>query len=142
MAKLWYCVMTKHNQENVAQENLERQNFWTLFPKYLATTNEYTGQQLKQPILKHAFPGYGFVCFDVEADPWRKIWSTHGVKQLMSWSPASPARVPTRIIRELRGIYSPAHDYKSGQLLKIVRGKHAVRSASCSGRMKSVCSYS
>jgi transcriptional antiterminator RfaH len=125
MATLWYCAMVKHQQEAVAEVNLERQGFTAFFPRYLSRCNERTGKPYKEPIVRYAFPGYGFVRFDKEADPWRKIWSTNGIKQLMSWSVMQPAKVPTRIIRELQAMYAPDSVYEPGMLLKVTKGKYA-----------------
>lgn len=131
MAKLWYCTMTKHQQELVAATNLERQGFKVFFPQYLARCNERTGKEYKDPILRFAFPGYGFVRFDIAVDPWRRIWSTNGVKQLMSWSQMQPAKVPIRIIRELQAIYKPDSVYSPGMLLRVTRGEYRDKVGFC-----------
>ena len=94
----WYVAMTHAKSEEVARVNLARQGFDAYLPRYLKqrrharkTTN------VKAPL----FPGYLFVSIDMEAERWRPIRSTIGVRDLIAFGDR-PAPVPEGVVEEIR----------------------------------------
>ena len=77
------------------------------------------------------FPGYVFVSFDVDNDPWRSINGTLGVRRLISYDPARPQPMPDAAMTQLLG---RCHDgivtkliggVQPGDAVKIVSGPFA-----------------
>ena len=84
--KGWYLIKTKANQELIAQQNLQNQNFDTYCPNALINN--------KKVIL---FPGYIFINLDNKKQNWLPIKSTKGVICLVRFG-LNFAKVPNNII--------------------------------------------
>lgn len=99
MAMRWYVVQTNPKLENLACENLKNQNYEVFMPlfkkKYFKKSVLYTVCNL--------FPGYVFVSFDVDLDPWRSINGTRGVKKILSMDRERPSPVQESFICEMMG---------------------------------------
>ncbi len=88
----WAVAITKPNNENRAEINLERQGFVSYLPKYLSKV----GKELKVKIL---FPRYIFIVIE---DQWHRINSTFGVSRLLLNNEGKPAVVSNKIIDNLK----------------------------------------
>ena len=93
----WFLAQLKPNCAQVANRNLRRQGFGTFMPMEEATRKR---NKKFVTVLQPLFPGYIFVSLDRASEPWRKINSTYGVTQLVSFS-NEPAPVPFDIISKL-----------------------------------------
>lgn len=95
----WYVAATLPRRESLAKTHLERQGFETFLPKFLSTRQV---RQKRATVLSPIFPGYIFVQFDAERDPWRSINGTIGIKSLIGCSGERPDRVATEFVRALQ----------------------------------------
>lgn len=94
----WYVVHTLVHGEQRALEHLERQGFEAWLPLYRKPRRHARRREI---VLRPLFPRYLFVSLDLEADLWRKVLSTRGVKTLISHD-SVPTPVPDEIIEGLR----------------------------------------
>ena len=101
LVKNWLVVKIKPNSYNLALRNLERQGFETFFPKMKITIKKENKFNNKEVLL---FPGYGFVCIDLQNFNWVKINSTYGVSKLLSFN-NKPCKIPLDIIIALKNRY-------------------------------------
>jgi transcriptional antiterminator RfaH len=88
--KNWYLVKTKSRQENIAQNNLENQDYDIYCP--LAEINN------KQVVL---FPGYIFIYLDSNSQDWSPIRSTKGVLHLVRFG-LNYAKIPNNLIEFIK----------------------------------------
>ena len=88
--KDWYLVKTKSRQENIAQNNLENQDYEVYCP--FAEINN------KQVVL---FPGYIFIYLDNESQNWSPIRSTKGVLHIVRFG-LNYTKVPKNIIEFIK----------------------------------------
>jgi transcriptional antiterminator RfaH len=94
----WYVVHTLVHGEQRALEHLERQGFAAWLPLYRKARRH---ARRRETVLRPLFPRYLFVSLDLDADQWRKVLSTRGVKTLIS-NDSVPTPVPDEIIESLR----------------------------------------
>jgi len=94
----WYLVYTKPQQENLAQENLQRQGYATYLPR-IYQTRRRNGRYVKT--IEAFFPRYLFIHLDIETDNWPPIRSTRGVSKMVRFD-GIPAVVPDQLIRTLK----------------------------------------
>jgi transcription antitermination factor NusG len=95
----WYCVQTDRLREGEVRDRLEDQGFGTFLPLVIAMRAVRPG--VRQATAIPAFPTYLFARFDVQADRWRSIIYTRGVRGLFSSTPDRPSPVPARQIEAL-----------------------------------------
>lgn len=95
----WYCFQVRKGEEARAFEALWQQGFEPYIP---VTPTERRHARKVELVLAPLFPGYGFVRFDIRAQPWRKIWSTRGVIRLFSTAPERPVPIPDWIVQRVR----------------------------------------
>ena len=88
--KDWYLVKTKSRQENIAQNNLENQDYDVFCP--FAQINN------KRVVL---FPGYIFIYLDSKSQDWSPIRSTKGVLYLVRFG-LNYAKIPNNIIEFIK----------------------------------------
>ena len=88
--KDWYLVKTKSRQENIAQNNLENQDYEVYCP--FAEINN------KQVVL---FPGYIFIYLDSKSQDWSPIRSTKGVLHIVRFG-LNFAKIPNNIIEFIK----------------------------------------
>lgn len=79
----WYAARTKPRQDQVAVENLARQNFQIYSPR---VTIERIRRGRITTGLEQFFPGYLLIHFALSDASWRAINSTRGVSRLISFS--------------------------------------------------------
>jgi transcriptional antiterminator RfaH len=96
--KRWYAVYTQPRHEALAGENLVRQGFNIVYPRYMKRRAHARRVEMVPAPL---FPRYLFVNFDAGAGGWRAIRSSRGVIDLVS-SGNDPTPVPDAIIDEIR----------------------------------------
>ena len=122
----WYVAMTHTKSEEVAHANLARQGFQAYLPRYLKLRRHARQTtEVKAPL----FPGYLFVAIDMDAEQWRPIRSTIGVRDLISFGEL-PAAMPDGIVEEIRerenqaGVVPVAEPvpFKKGDAVKVLSG--------------------
>lgn len=90
LMKNWYLLKTKPNQEFIALQNLENQNYDVYCPNGFINN--------KKVIL---FPGYLFINLDNKKQNWVPIRSTRGVINLVRFG-LNFAKVPNEIIQLIK----------------------------------------
>lgn len=98
-ARSWYCVQAERGRETEVRDRLEDQGFGAFLPLVIGMRTVRPG--VRQAAALPAFPGYLFAAFDVQADRWRSIVYTRGVKGLFSTAPDRPIMIPRRQIEAL-----------------------------------------
>jgi transcription antitermination factor NusG len=93
----WHVAKTKIGQDQIALDNLKRQEFDSYYP-ITTIVRPYRGRIVEAT--EGLFPGYVFVKFSRLDDQWRIINSTRGVQRLLSFSIAE---------------YPPAFPWRSGK---------------------------
>jgi len=130
MKKL-YVIHTKSKQENKAKRNLEFQGFKTWLPIYKKTIIKKKKSFTKE---EPFFPGYIFVQLDLNEENWSKIFSTFGVKYLIT-SNGKPKAIDKKVIISLKKIIN--NDYlKINDNVRVLSGKLYSKS----GRIIELCS--
>lgn len=121
----WYLIYTKPQQERVARDNLDRQNFHT----YLALVRKRIrrGRQFHHRI-EPLFPRYLFIRLSESTDDWGPIRSTIGVANLVRFGD-KPASIPDALVLALKahegdeGVHElPAQELKAGERVRFVEG--------------------
>lgn len=131
-ALTWYVAQTHPRKEEWAVQHLHYQGFTTFFPRFVR-------QQVRRSqfvrTLTPVFPGYVFVAFDRDHQPWTAIRSTRGVRRLVGGSSGTPQAVPAAAMNLLlercrAGIMvNQFGDLKPGDLVRINAGPLAERIA-------------
>jgi len=126
--KAWYLVYTKPRQEQLARENLERQQYEVYLP-LIRNRRRRNGRYVEQ--IEAMFPRYLFIRLDQGNDDWGPIRSTYGVSNLVYFG-FKPARVAPELIEYLRlrddesGCQSlPPPEFAQGDRVRIVDGAMA-----------------
>jgi len=99
----WYLVYTKPQQERLAVENLDRQDYETYLP-VLWSRRRRAGKSITR--LEPMFPRYLFIHLDDSTDDWGPIRSTVGVANMVRFANRA-AKVPDALIAAL-------HDREDG----------------------------
>lgn len=132
--KRWYVVQTHLCAENRAGANLERQGFDVYCPVY---ERRRSHARKVETVRASLFPGYLFVAMDVEAQRWRAVLSTQGVRRLVSQG-TEPVAIANAVIDEIRGredadglvrVTLPAVAFASGSKVTIDAGRTGALSA-------------
>lgn len=124
----WFVVYTKARQEQVALDNLARQQFEAYCPQIAITKRRKT--QLTS-LIEPFFPRYIFLKFNLRTDNWAPIRSTRGVSGLVRFG-GVPRQVPERLITALKANENTEHlqqvtrkTWKPGDLVEIEQGPFA-----------------
>jgi transcriptional antiterminator RfaH len=120
----WVVVNTHPHRENLALDNLARQQFTAYCPVVSKTVKH---ARRIQDVLRPLFPGYVFVQIDADRQRWRPILSTFGVRSLVSFgerlSYLDDEFIQSLKTREVDGaIVRPVSPYQIGQKVCITRG--------------------
>lgn len=128
----WYVVQTQPRKEAWALQHLDHQGFATFFPRFVR-------QQIRRSqfvrTLDPVFPGYVFVAFDRDRQPWTAIRSTRGVRRLIGPNSGAPQAVPaaamSMLFERCRGgiMVNQLDDMKPGDQVRINTGPLAQRIA-------------
>ena len=123
----WYIVQFKPNSHKIAVRNLERQGFETFLPMHEVTRRTVTKFET---VIRPLFAGYMFVACDPLQAPWRRINSTYGITQLLSFV-GGPKPIPEALITGLRarcdnvGKVMPLENFEAGQSVEMHSGPFA-----------------
>ncbi len=93
----WYVVQTKSRQEQIAKENLVRQDFHVYLPQ-IRMAKRRSGRW--QTVTESLFPGYLFIELDLLTQNVAPIRSTRGVLSLVRCG-AIPLPVPRALMGQL-----------------------------------------
>lgn len=96
--KRWYVAHTHVRAEAKAHMNLERQGFSAYLPRFIKTRRH--ARRIER-FVAPLFPRYVFVEADLMRDQWRCLYSTIGVRHVVSRG-GEPAPVPDEAIAEIR----------------------------------------
>ncbi|MFM8454831.1 MAG: transcriptional activator RfaH [Gammaproteobacteria bacterium] len=96
--RAWFVVHTLPLKENLAEAQLQAQNFEVFFPRYAKKRRH---ARKIDTVVVPLFPRYLFVSFDPEVDQWRSINGTLGVSCLLTRD-YIPLKVPTPLIEQLQ----------------------------------------
>ncbi len=123
--KSWYLIHTKPQQEQVAKENLERQNYIIYLPM-MKIRSKRRGRTIS--VIDPLFPRYLFIYLSDKTDNWQPLRSTIGVTTVVKFG-MEPAKVPDTLIEDIRqrenqdGLHeSPKGEYTQGQQVRITEG--------------------
>ncbi len=100
-ARLWFCVQSHRQAERWADENLRQQGYETLFPTHDVRVRDRVTRTMTHIVERPYLPGYLFVRFDRDRDPWGPICHTRGVKRLFVSADHRPVPVPSDYIDRL-----------------------------------------
>lgn len=123
----WYAVHTKLGSEESAALHLRRQRFEVFLPRSLRTTR---GARQIRTTIAPFFPGYLFVRLDLDAERWRSIDGTFGVKGLIK-AHDRPLAAPASVVEALiaassaDGVLDLARDIKPGARVRVISGPFA-----------------
>jgi transcription elongation factor/antiterminator RfaH len=131
--KRWYVAYTRIGMERIAQGHLENQGFTTYLPR---RRRERRHARKVDSVLVPFFPGYLFVAFDIEKDPWRSVNGTFGIRYLVGMGD-TVSTVPDRVIESIRarenteGLIEIAEEppFAPGEVVEITRGALAAQTA-------------
>jgi transcriptional antiterminator RfaH len=120
----WIAINTHPHREQVAVENLARQNFEVYCPRELKRVRH---ARSVRDVLRPLFPGYLFARVSLELSGWRPIQSTYGVRTLIRFGD-QVACLENGFIEQLRAreidgvIARPATPYRVGQEVRLNGG--------------------
>jgi len=124
----WYVVETQPCKEALAVEHLARQAFSSFCPRFRRLRRHARRQET---VLAPLFPGYVFVRFDVDSQPWRSINGTFGVRRLVGSENTRPRPMPEDVMQQIlarcrNGIVTQLVDrLEPGRAVRIVSGPFA-----------------
>lgn len=124
----WYVARTAPNQEGRAAENLARQGLAPWLPRLRRRRRH---ARRIENVLRPLFPGYLFVALDLARDPWRKVLSTRGVRDLIT-GPDGPVPLPDAVADAIRArlddqnvLAEPDRTLSPGQKVRVTAGPFA-----------------
>jgi transcriptional antiterminator RfaH len=120
----WVVVNTHPHRENLALENLARQQFTTYCP---LITKRIKHARRVQDVLRPLFPSYVFVQINAHGQHWRPIRSTLGIRSLVSFgeqlSYLDDGFIQSLKAREIEGaIVRPESPFRIGQQVRMAGG--------------------
>ena len=125
MSLQWYLAQLKPGGLKRARGNLQRQGYQCFMPS-LAITRRHG--DVMRAATRPLFPGYLFVGFEPDHQPWRTINSTYGVSRLVALDGRQPTAVPDAVIRELQARCQgefwalDAEDLRPGATVRVLNG--------------------
>jgi transcriptional antiterminator RfaH len=138
----WFCVQIWSNLDRLAEAGLKQAGFRTFFPQVAKPTPEE-----KRPLegnwrFRPLFPGYGFIAFDPECDPWWRATDVFGVAHLFKLTPEKPLPLPVGAVETFIAqaddqgvIYPKIKDRRrlvKGEVYRVKRGPLAGINGICS----------
>lgn len=97
-SRQWFVATTRWNQELKAERELRKRDFRPFNPRIRETSIERGRKKLK---LSQYISGYIFVLMDAGREPWWKVNSTPGIRQLMLTADGRLARIPAATMEPL-----------------------------------------
>ncbi|MBX9804131.1 MAG: transcriptional activator RfaH [Alphaproteobacteria bacterium] len=95
----WFVAHTHALKECVAKQHLLDQGYEVYLPRFKKIRRH---ARKVEEVLSPLFPRYIFLGIDLENASWRSVNGTRGVSYLLMTQDSVPARIPSRIIEELR----------------------------------------
>lgn len=125
--KLWFVVRTKTGAEDRAAWHLNNQGFEVYLPRY---SKRIRHARKTSTVLRPVFPGYLFVCMDMEAQRWRAINGTVGVINIIQFDgipcSISDVIITTLRMRESNGVVNLApQGLQKGDHVRVLNGAFA-----------------
>jgi transcriptional antiterminator RfaH len=120
----WAVVNTHSHREEIALQNLQRQNFMTYCP--MIRRRRSYGRRIAT-VLRPLFPSYLFVSTGTNFGRWKPILSTYGVRSVVR-NGQEIATIDDGFIAHLRArevdgvIVRPSEPYRIGQSVAIAEG--------------------
>ena len=96
--KAWFVVRIKTGAEERAAWHLKNQGFEAYLPKYSKVIRH---ARKTQTVVRSMFPGYLFVCMDIEQQRWRSINGTMGVITLVQFG-ETPCAISGSVVDAIR----------------------------------------
>lgn len=127
-ASRWYVAETHPGKEAIAMENLSRQGFQGFCPRFRKLRRH---ARRRETVLAPLFPGYVFVRFDPDCQPWRSINGTLGVRRLIGGESTRPEPMPESAMHQIlsrcrNGIVTQLVDrFEPGGTVRILTGPFA-----------------
>ena len=125
IARCWYLIYSKPNQEQIAKENLERQGYETYLP-LTSLLRKQRGKSIRK--IGPLFPRYLFIYLSDQIDNWGPIRSTLGVASLVRFG-MKPAKVPDALVADLKsreaepGVHPvKIQEFEQGDKVRIAEG--------------------
>jgi transcription antitermination factor NusG len=121
----WFVAATLPRAELQSRRNLEQQKFTCFLPRFRKTRRH---ARRVDHLLAPLFPGYIFVHFDRNLDPWHSINGTYGVRRLVGSSLGMPQPMPDAAMQALLArcdgdiIFSQIPTLKAGQHVRVSAG--------------------
>lgn len=137
--KSWYVVCCKPRQENVAAQNLLRQNFEIYYPQ-LASRQRRRGQGRWETVIQPLFPRYLFLRADRHRQSLAVVRSTCGAVGLVRFG-SEPAVMPDAMVRAIAARANAANGLHieavaviaAGSQVRVQEGPFAGFDALCAG---------
>jgi len=120
----WIVAKIKPNQDKIALQNLERQNFIFFQPKFETTAK--IKNKFKVTI-KPVFPGYIFINVNYKNSDWHKINNTRGLSAIIAFGNKIPI-IPNELIKDLKDRFilntklQNPYVFKKGMHVEITNG--------------------
>jgi transcriptional antiterminator RfaH len=139
----WYAVQCQPNRERTAAFHLANQGFSVFLP-----LREKTRRHARRidTVRVPLFPGYLFVCLDLERARWRSVGGTVGVVRLVMHG-ERPTPAPRGVVEALieacdsEQVIHWQHELNAGQEIRVINGPFAellgqLESMTESGRLR------
>ena len=94
----WFVAETLPKSEARAELQLRRQQFTCFLPRFRKTRSH---ARRVEHVLAPVFPGYIFVAFDPDRDPWRSVNGTLGIRRLVGPDNGRPHAMPATVMQAL-----------------------------------------
>lgn len=128
----WFVAETLPRSEARAELQLRRQDFTCFLPRFRKTRSH---ARRVEHVLAPVFPGYIFVSFDPDRDPWRSVNGTLGVRRLVGPDNGRPLAMPAAAMAALLArcegnlMVSQFDSLAAGRKVKVLSGPLADRIA-------------
>ena len=99
MTITWFVAHTQPLKEIVAQQHLLNQGYEVYMPRFKKIVRH--ARKIEEKLVP-LFPRYIFVGMDLSSARWRSVDGTRGVSHLLMSNKLKLAKVPTRVIDDLR----------------------------------------
>jgi transcriptional antiterminator RfaH len=108
MTITWCVVHTQPSKELLAKQHLIDQGYEVYLPRFKKICRHARKVEEK---LVPLFPRYLFLGMDLTSARWRSVNGTRGVSHLLMSDDLNPAKVPTRVVEDLK-----SHEMGDGTL--------------------------
>lgn len=120
MTITWCAAHTQPLKELVAQRHLLDQGYEVYMPKFKKICRH--ARKVEEKIVP-LFPRYIFVGMDLNTAGWRSVNGTRGISHLLMSNDLKPAKVPTRIIDDLKAQEIGEGIVPAASLVNFVKGE-------------------